>query len=263
MDICARYPQSRRPLYTGAVLLSFLIHLSVLILTPVTNLTPPLDATRNILIQLVDPPPTQTPPAPSSQRAPSPSFHRTIQQIPEIPAALPPPERLEIPVPSAPPQPMPETGGLLAEETFTPPTPVREAKIPRLPFVEPQQLDRLAKQFTQQNRRNTLAINTEDLKYFSYLLKIKSKIESLWSYPLAATQQGIEGNLLVHFIIDQDGRVNTVEIIVSSGHDLLDREAVRAVEAASPFTPLPPTWDQNQLVITGHFIYHGNAIYLR
>ncbi len=55
-------------------------------------------------------------------------------------------------------------------------------------------------------------------------------------YPQAAVEQGIQGRVIVDFVIDTDGKV--VDVDVTRGvHLLLDEEAVRVVEASPKWKP--------------------------
>lgn len=137
--------------------------------------------------------------------------------------------------------------------------------LPGLPFADAKNLDRLAKVFSDRDQRpkDTLSLNTEDLKYFSYLLKVKNKIEYIWRYPAAAADRGIEGDLLLSFTIHRDGGVSGVSIASSSGYEVLDQEAARAIQAASPFPSLPETWNEDQITIAGHFLYFNRYAYIR
>lgn len=56
------------------------------------------------------------------------------------------------------------------------------------------------------------------------------------NFPLLARRRGWEGTVVVRFQVDTDGKVTEVEIAESSGRDLLDEEAVRAVKRR-PFKP--------------------------
>lgn len=141
----------------------------------------------------------------------------------------------------------------------------REGGLPGLPFADSKSLDRLAKAFSDRepaSPKDSVSINTEELKYFSYWLKVKNKIEYIGRYPEIAAQRGVEGDLFVNFTIHRDGRVTDIAILSSSGYDFLDREAVRALTVASPFAPLPDAWNEDHITITGHFIYRQRIIYL-
>ena len=51
-------------------------------------------------------------------------------------------------------------------------------------------------------------------------------------YPLTARRQGIEGTAELQAWINNSGRVDRVEILISSGHPVLDRAALKAVKKA-------------------------------
>ncbi|MBR1405991.1 MAG: TonB family protein [Bacteroidales bacterium] len=55
-------------------------------------------------------------------------------------------------------------------------------------------------------------------------------------YPQAAVEQGIQGRVIVDFVIDTDGKVVDVEV-TRGVHLLLDEEAVRVVEASPKWKP--------------------------
>jgi len=59
-------------------------------------------------------------------------------------------------------------------------------------------------------------------------------------YPAEAQNRGIEGRVLVSFIIMADGTVKEIKILNSSGYTLLDKNAVDTVKNSAPF-PKPPT----------------------
>jgi len=70
----------------------------------------------------------------------------------------------------------------------------------------------------------------------SYFALITKKIWSEWIYPdLDAT--GLEA--IISIKIDRDGRVVSHRIEKSSGNDLFDRSAIKAVSKASPLPPPP------------------------
>ncbi len=56
-------------------------------------------------------------------------------------------------------------------------------------------------------------------------------------YPKSAKKEGIEGKVLVAFIVDEDGSVKDVTVKKSSDNKDLDKEAVRAVKAMPKWNP--------------------------
>ena len=67
------------------------------------------------------------------------------------------------------------------------------------------------------------------------------------NYPRVARRLELEGKALVEISINQDGTLIEVQIKRSSGHELLDKEALRMVEAATPFDELPIGYSQSQV----------------
>ena len=72
--------------------------------------------------------------------------------------------------------------------------------------------------------------------HFSYITEL---IQRCATYPIFARKMGWEGKVTISFIISSDGRARDVKVLRSSGRDLFDKSAIRAVWEASPF-PKPP-----------------------
>jgi protein TonB len=59
-------------------------------------------------------------------------------------------------------------------------------------------------------------------------------------YPEIAVRLGMQGTAHVQLRVRRDGSLmEPPRLVTSSGHDILDAEALRMVEAAAPFEPLP------------------------
>lgn len=58
-------------------------------------------------------------------------------------------------------------------------------------------------------------------------------------FPEAARLQVLRGRVAVTFSLDAGGRVTSITLAGSSGHPLLDAEALAMVRRASPFPPIP------------------------
>jgi protein TonB len=101
----------------------------------------------------------------------------------------------------------------------------------------------------------TVNLNTREFKYISYFSKIKSKIELVWTYPQVSVMNGEQGTVHLKFTIVEDGSLEDVQLIKSSGYPALDEEAIRAVKAAAPYPPLPKSWGLKRLHIIGEFNY--------
>jgi periplasmic protein TonB len=67
---------------------------------------------------------------------------------------------------------------------------------------------------------------------------IRRRIEQAKVYPDTARREGMQGTVEVRFRIAGDGSVETVEVVRSSGHRLLDEESAQTVRRAGPFPVL-------------------------
>jgi protein TonB len=97
------------------------------------------------------------------------------------------------------------------------------------------------------------ALNAPEIQYISYFAGIKRKIELVWGYPAAAA--GVEGNVIVDFVIGRNGRLESIKLVHGSGNRALDDEALGSIRKASPFDPIPSEYKIANLQIRAHFIY--------
>jgi TonB family protein len=104
-------------------------------------------------------------------------------------------------------------------------------------------------------------LNTSDPIYVSYFTKIKQLIEANWEYPELALRYGLEGKLSLEFTIGSNGQLERARVVRSSGSQLLDDEALRAIKAAAPFPPIPTWVKPNPLSILAAMEYHDNRIH--
>lgn len=56
-------------------------------------------------------------------------------------------------------------------------------------------------------------------------------------YPATARENNIQGKVVVGFVVEADGHITTVELLKSSGNELLDNEAIRVIESMPDWTP--------------------------
>ena len=104
-------------------------------------------------------------------------------------------------------------------------------------------------------REETVDLGSLDIKYFTYLAKIKNKILQIWQYPQKAYENNEEGNVIVKMSIDADGRLAGAALISSSGYAELDEGAISVVQTAAPFEPLPRIYELSRLNIVASFHY--------
>ena len=106
-------------------------------------------------------------------------------------------------------------------------------------------------------------LDTKDPQYVTYFNSIKRAIEVVWQYPELALRYGLQGRLLLEFSIAGNGDIESAKIVRSSGSNLLDEEALRAVKAAAPFGPIPPWLGKNRIDVVASFEYLDNRLNYR
>lgn len=87
-------------------------------------------------------------------------------------------------------------------------------------------------------------LSDPELQFLSYVDSIKFKLYLVWNFPYEAQQAGMQGNVVVDFTIGSEGQLVDCKLYRSSGHKILDEEAMRAVRAAAPYHPLPKEFIQ-------------------
>src|SRR5262245_3369838 len=73
----------------------------------------------------------------------------------------------------------------------------------------------------------------------SYLGRVLGQLNRFKQYPRTARQAHIEGVVMLHFVMDANGKVLSFEIAKSSGRPVLDAEALALIQRAQPLPALP------------------------
>jgi TonB family protein len=103
--------------------------------------------------------------------------------------------------------------------------------------------------------QDTISLDTKDKRYVSYTSLIKKEIMTNWRYPTEALAYLMEGKLTVIFSLASDGKMTDISITKGSGHDILDKEVIRAINNAVPFPPFPESITVKRLNINATFDY--------
>jgi TonB family protein len=107
----------------------------------------------------------------------------------------------------------------------------------------------------QENNEATISLDTADALYYPYATIIKERIQQHWTYPVAARESYVQGNLLIVFRLERNGRLVNSCIERPSGSQILDNASIKAIELASPFPPFPETIPVQFLNINASFAY--------
>jgi TonB family protein len=105
-------------------------------------------------------------------------------------------------------------------------------------------------------KEDTVELGSNDTQYSSYLKPLKKKIEKSWTYPRESYANREKGITVVTLSITEEGQLVNTHIIVPSGYDSLDNEALRAVRSAGPLKPLPARFNLSKLHVIARFIYN-------
>lgn len=107
-----------------------------------------------------------------------------------------------------------------------------------------------------------ISLNTTELKYLSYFSKLKDRIQMVWKYPEAAKVTGLQGRLVLKFVLNSDGSLRELRVVTSSGIDILDDAAIKAIRKAAPFYAIPKNLG-DVLSIVANFEYELDYYYVK
>jgi len=173
---------------------------------------------------------TEETPAPPLTQSAAPAPAEPQPQAPVITARK-TPQKVVVsdPKPRVDPGPRPKVAQLLAST---------QREIDRLTA----ELDRRTQAASQQKRRKTINASTQEYKYASYLEAWRKKVERIGNlnYPDEAKRKKLFGALILHVAVRNDGSIEQIRLLRSSGHKVLDDAAIRIVRLSAPFASFPP-----------------------
>jgi protein TonB len=92
-----------------------------------------------------------------------------------------------------------------------------------------------------------------------FVARLLAQLNRYKQYPRAARQARIHGVVMLHFVMDAQGRVLQADIAKSSGRPILDAEALALIQRAQPLPPLPADYPTRTLdaVVPVEFSLNG------
>jgi TonB family protein len=96
--------------------------------------------------------------------------------------------------------------------------------------------------------------NTSDILQ-RFTQNVRRRIESKKIYPLAARKSMLEGQVGLKITLLKSGQLETVEIIESSGHAILDKAAVESARKAAPFPSLPEGVERERVQMSIYLVF--------
>jgi protein TonB len=90
-------------------------------------------------------------------------------------------------------------------------------------------------------RREFISANTRKYEFASYMSAWVSKVERVgnMNYPSELRRKKLHGDLILTVGIQQNGTVESIDVKRSSGFSEIDQAAIRIVQLAAPYSPLP------------------------
>jgi len=93
----------------------------------------------------------------------------------------------------------------------------------------------------------------------AYLLDWVRRLEAVGNkyYPKASVRYGIYGDVRLLVVIHNDGSLEDIQVLSSSGYAVLDEASIKIVRMAAPYSPFPPelkaTTDKLEIIRTWHY----------
>jgi protein TonB len=90
-------------------------------------------------------------------------------------------------------------------------------------------------------RRQFISANTREYEFASYMSAWVSKVERVGNlnYPSDLRRKKLHGDLVLTVGINQNGTVESIDVMRSSGLREIDQAAINIVQMAAPYSPLP------------------------
>ena len=292
--------QRQNRIITGFILLSLLLHL-LLLLVPKDRLFPVETAQPPVYVEVRPPQPLEReldlpireelekPREKPAERlaekdqvveqetAPEGQDTEDLERVVRAPEPAP-----KMPQPSPPqPEPQPEKPQVEKVEEPRPETVEGwqrpQAKpSPKLPDLEtltqisPQAMAKIERDWRRKyradiERGDTVWMDTQQDLLISFMRRFRNNIYGVWNYPEPARRLNQQGSCLLRITVDRDGYVTDDIQMESSGHRVLDDEAIRAVRQGATYGPLPRAYPNEYLHIMALFTYQmsGSSGYQR
>lgn len=123
------------------------------------------------------------------------------------------------------------------------------------------ELDQQNRTFTDQPRvRRLTSASAKQSADAAYLLDWRQRLEAVGNryYPEASVRYGIYGDVRLLVVILQDGSLEDVRVLSSSGYAVLDEAAIKVVRMAAPYSPFPAelkaTTDKLEIIRTWQYL---------
>jgi protein TonB len=90
----------------------------------------------------------------------------------------------------------------------------------------------------------------------TYKIQLAAYAQKYQRYPSLARENNWEGIAEVKLTIGENGRIREVIVVSSSGHDILDQQAIEMVRKAAPITEIPSALRNKEFPINLPIVFH-------
>ena len=94
------------------------------------------------------------------------------------------------------------------------------------------------------------SLNTYEWEFAPWMTRFQNELYRHWMAPYAYRIGVISGLTVIKLVIRKDGRVQSMEVLETDGHDSLHDASEAALKAFAPYWPLPDNFPEENLVIT-------------
>jgi len=102
---------------------------------------------------------------------------------------------------------------------------------------------------------DTRFLNSDDIFFGSFLRRFESAVYGVWRYPEAAARAGIQGVTPVKITFNRKGEIEKIDLLESSGSQILDNEVLRTLKALGPIGGFPKAYNKEQFHLIAFFQY--------
>jgi protein TonB len=88
-----------------------------------------------------------------------------------------------------------------------------------------------------------------------YRLQLIGAARKYKRYPRVAMDNNWEGTAEIHMVIGANGMISSVAIRTSSGHEVLDQQALEMFKRAKPLVPIPAALRGKEFTVVLRAIY--------
>ncbi len=106
--------------------------------------------------------------------------------------------------------------------------------------------------YAKRPKKKYISANTKEYQYAAYMSAWVARVERIGNlnYPDEARREQMHGELVLTVALRRDGTVKSIDVIEPSGHKVLDDAAIRIVNEAAPFPPIPAEGGVDELYVT-------------